>query len=86
MDLDLLDFIYDGYTQYCSNCRISETVKEVEEFDEKYIKPLLKQNPKAGLEMEGIFNLALAQYGVQSFKDGFRACMHFMMECFKSDL
>ncbi len=84
MNLNLLDIIYEGYTYYY--CGINEKIEAAEEFNKKYIQPLVKQNSKAGMEMEEMFNCALAESDVQAFKNGFRACMYFMIDYLKSDL
>lgn len=82
MDLNLLELMHEGYTY---GCEINKNIEEVKEFDEKYIKPLLKQNPKAGMDMEEMFNSALAEYEIRAFKNGFRACIQFIMDCLKDD-
>ncbi len=86
MNLNFLDLIYEEYTYYCLNCGIVEKVEEVEEFSKKYIKPLLKQNSKDGMKMEEMFNCALAESDVRAFKNGFRTCMHFVIDYLKGDL
>lgn len=86
MEMDLLDYIHEKYIQYCENHKIDKTAKEVEEFDEKYVIPILKQNYEAGSEMEEMFHLAVAQSEVQAFKDGFMTCMYFMIDYFKGNL
>lgn len=86
MDLNFLDLIYEGCTYYCFNCGIVEKVEEVEEFKNKYIKPLLYQNSKAGMKMEEMFNSALAESDVHAFKNGFKTCLHFIIEYFKDTL
>lgn len=83
MDLGLLDYICDGY---CSYLRTGEDTPEIDEFKEKYIYPLLKQDPKAGLEMEAKFNSSLFECDTNSFKNGFRICIFFLIECLQGNL
>lgn len=83
MNLGILDFIYDGYS---SHSRLGKDIREVEAFNKKYINPQLEKNSKEGLRMEAMFNSALAESNVQSFKNGFKVCMYFMTECINGDL
>lgn len=82
MDLNLLELMCEGYTDCC---RITKKMESVEAFDKKYILPLLKQKPKAGMKMEEMFNCALAEYEMLAFKNGFKACLQFIIDCLKDD-
>ncbi len=59
----------------------NKDVKESDDFHDKYIKPLLAKNQKAGFELEDDFLSAVSAQKSQSFKDGFKACMQMMLEC-----
>ena len=82
MNLEILDFICDGY---CYHFRAGKKIPEIQEFREKYIYPLLEQDHKAGIEMEEMFNVSLSESDTQAFKTGFRRCIYFLMECLHED-
>ncbi len=85
MNSSLLELIYDYYSGYLNHEFDEETEEEIK-FRKKYIEPLSKQNSKKGIKMDDMFNAALSECEVQSFKKGFRTCMHFIIEYIKSDL
>lgn len=82
MDLDILDSIYDVY----SSCFKLKDIPQDKAFKEKYIDSLTEKDIKKGMEMEEMYNSALAESNVQSFKFGFKMCMYFMLECINMDL
>lgn len=83
MDLNVLELIYHECNEsYSEN---DKEPKSVEAFSEKYINPLLEQNSKECLEMEAMFNRALADIDIRAFKNGFKACMNLIINCFNNE-
>lgn len=82
MDLGILDAIYDVYSPYFK----FKDIPQDKAFKEKYIDSLTEKDIKKGIEMEEMYNSALAESNVQSFKFGFKMCMYFMTECINMDL
>lgn len=76
----LLDVIYEVYNVEL-NDREERKIQAIEDFRKEYVDSAFRQDSKAGMKIEAMFNRALAESDAQAFKDGFKACMLFMMEC-----
>ncbi len=82
MDCGFIEAIYDCYIR---ENRIEINLPDEEKFKDKYINPLFEKNEKDGIEMEYMFNQLVTDYNILGFKYGFKACMHYMIECMSSD-
>lgn len=76
MDLNVLELIYNE----CNETR--NEPEGVIAFNEKYIEPLREQNPEECLKMKAMFVRALTDYDIRAFKNGFKACMNLIINCF----
>lgn len=83
MDYSFLDSIYEDYENTLIDCMDRRRQNGEILFLTKYISPEIKKDRHEGMEMEDMFNRALAESSRQSFKNGFKACMRFMAECFE---
>lgn len=81
MTQDILNAIYEYYSDRNMNGVRRRNVPEVDEFRQEYIHPEITRDRKEGFKMEEMFNAALAEFATQEFIRGFQLCMHFMVEC-----
>lgn len=86
MNADFLDLIYEKYICNCLDCKADEEGERLKKFEKKYIKPLIKRNYKKGMKMDEMLNDVLAESDIRAFKNGFKTCMHFMLEYVKGDI
>lgn len=85
-ELDMVELLYYEYMDYCcANGKMLTDPEGVKAFNKKYVYPLLEENSEEGEKMEVMFNRALADIDIQGFKNGFKACMNLITNCFNNE-
>ena len=74
---ELSDNYARGQIDFLESSR--KTIKEYDEFYDKYIEPKTRQG-ELSPELEADVDIVVCAQQQQSFKDGFKACMHMMLE------
>ncbi|MCI8403977.1 MAG: hypothetical protein HFE49_03655 [Clostridia bacterium] len=85
MTYSLLDTIYNDYVSNMMDDMTDDVTEAEHEFEKKYIVPVYEESKEKGDDMTELFNCALSSYGEKNFKNGFRACIRLIKECFEDD-